>query len=465
MTGAMRRSGGGGQDVRRATDLESLADLPDELEMHRLSPVVDHWPGFLARYCGFRLGRWTRGLGLDERAWSAGLRWRFQRAHDRLSFPDRGIWRLASAVGLALKLHRHHRFDAIFSSGMPFSDHVVGLVLQSLLRRPWLADFRDPWVEYIHWRQWETAWGGRLTRATEAAVVRRASFVIGVNEHMTRRFAVRYGRERPGKFVTIPNGFDPLDFEAAGREKPCSRFRLLYAGSLYGARSPKTVLEGFRRFLDAVPGSRSHARFDFAGRPGPYITELKSFSEGGAVQYLGMLPHAAALRSMASADVNVVILPKVHGGENDTTAKIYECLGSNRAMLAAVPSDGAAAAAVRRFNGVWLCDPEDPDGIAEALKEMYGRWLAGTLRVIRRPASLWPFTREHQTGQLASLLDAAIGKGLKAESRKSKVESRKPKVESRKPKVESRKSKAENRKSKVESRNLKAGGRNLKVGS
>jgi glycosyltransferase involved in cell wall biosynthesis len=257
-----------------------------------------------------------------------------------------------------------------------------------------------------------------LTRAIEAAVIRRSSFVISVNEYMTRRFAQRYGHEPAGKFATIQNGYDPSDFDAAGKEAPSSRFRLLYAGSLYGTRSPSNVLEGFRRFLEAVPGSRTHARFDFAGRPGPFLSELKSFSDDGVVRYLGMLPHAGALRSMASADVNVVILPKAHGGENDTTAKIYECLGSYRALLAAVPSNGAAAAVLRQFSGVWMCDPDDPDEIARAMKEMYSRWLAGTLNVVRRTKRLWPYTRERQTAELASLLDAAVDKRRNGETSK-----------------------------------------------
>ena len=36
---------------------------------------------------------------------------------------------------LAVRLHRRFRFDAIFSSGMPFSDHVIALVVHRLLRR------------------------------------------------------------------------------------------------------------------------------------------------------------------------------------------------------------------------------------------------------------------------------------------------------------------------------------------
>jgi len=406
ITGAMRQQPILVGETRRATDLESLADLPQDVPVHRLSAVVDNWPGPLAEYLARQVGRLLSRRPSDVEHLAATLRWRFQRWHDGLAFPDRGIWRLLPAVRLAVRLHRRHGFDAIFSSGMPFSDHITGLVLHSLLRLPWLVDFRDPWVEYIHWEQWHTEWGARLTRVAEAAVIRRAACVVSVNGHMTRRFAARYGDQPTRKFVTIQNGFDPADFPPEVEPDP-GTFRLLYAGSLYKTRSPAAVLDGFCRFLARHPESRSHARLDFAGRPNQFVEQIASSPAGNAVQYLGMLPHSAAVREMVRSDVNVIILPNLPGGENDTTTKIYECLGSGRAILAAVPLGGAAAEVLRRFDGVRLCDPDDSEGIAAGIADLYEQWRRGRLRVSRSETDLAAFTREHEARQLAACLDSA----------------------------------------------------------
>jgi hypothetical protein len=230
ITGAMRRRPTRSHDARRASDFESLADIPPSTAVHRLSPVVDAWPAFAARYAAARLAAITQFVGCHESYWTAKLRWRFDRIHNALAFPDRGVFRLPQAVALACRLHRARPFDAMLSSGMPFSDHLIALVLQNHLRLPWLADFRDPWVEYIHWKQWRSTPGLKLTRAAERVVVRRASFVISVNDHMTERFGLRYRRVPATKFVTLPNGFDPADFPEHRREQPSSRFHLLYAG-------------------------------------------------------------------------------------------------------------------------------------------------------------------------------------------------------------------------------------------
>lgn len=406
ITGAARKGDLTLHDARRASDFDSLTDVPTQVPVHRLGAALDHWPTYLARTVGRRLAPWTCALGIDELRWCGALKWRFEKLHNECAFPDRGIWRLPSTVRLALRLHRQHRFDAIFSTGMPFSDHVTAMMIQSLIRRPWLADFRDPWVEYIHWQQWQSECGRRLTALAESAVVRRAAFVVSVNDPMTSRFAARYPGVGRGKFVTIANGFDPADFPAKVPQRPTAGFRLLYAGSLYGARTPHTMLAAFRKFLDETPGSRRHASFDFAGRPGPHVDELLQESDAGNVRYLGMLPHCKTLEAMAEADVNVIILPNLPGSANDSTAKLYECLGSHRAILAAVPLDGAAANELSRFDGVRICDPGRVDQISRAIGEYYQSWLSNGLTVRRPDSLLKTVTRRHQTGQLAELLDA-----------------------------------------------------------
>jgi glycosyltransferase involved in cell wall biosynthesis len=385
--------------------MDSLADLPQEIPVHRLPAYVDDWPSYASRWVAGRLERW---FGACESAWRAGLKRRFQRIHDCLSFPDRGIWRFPLAVCTAVDLHRRYRFDAIFSTGMPFSDHVIGLAVQSIIRRPWLADFRDPWVEYAHWHQWRSEAGRRMTRLAEAAVVYRAAYVISVNDHMTERFRHRYAKAPASRFVTIANGYDPADFTPAGSRREHAQFRLLYAGSLYGARSPANLLAAFRRFVTNTPGARGRVRFDFAGRPGPHVELLQDSADQGAVRYLGMLPHRAVLREFADADVNVIILPNLPGGENDTTARIYECLGSGRPVLAAVPAGGAAARTLEGFDGIWTCDPDDVEAQADAIGELYRSWLAGDLKTMRCPEALSHMTRRFQTRQLAACLSAAV---------------------------------------------------------
>lgn len=384
-----------------------------ELNAARCPIVVRSTPGLfenagsLASRFADGLSWATRPAGFDRSWWRVRLGWRFESLVDRFTLPDKGIWRLRSAVALALRLHRRLRFDAIFSSGMPFSDHLAAFAVRRLIGRPWIADFRDPWFEYVHWEQWRSTWGQRATEFLERRVVHCASRVVSVNDFMSRRFRQRYPGQPDRKFVTIENGYDPSDFPSASADRPSgTEFRLLHAGSLYGERRPDGLLNGFQKFLATTADSRRYARLDFLGRVGPNLNQINQFPFAGCVRYLGEVSHSEATRAMTESDVNIVLLPNVIGGAGDTTAKVYECIGSQRPILAVVPPEGAAADVLRRVEGVWLCDPSDAEAIASAIRSMYDRWLTGRLLVTRTADSLASLTRQHQTQRLARELDA-----------------------------------------------------------
>jgi len=313
---------------------------------------------------------------------------------------------MGAAIQRIVELHRRRRFDAIFSSGMPFSDHVIAMAAQAILRVPWIADFRDPWAEYVHGPSPASTLAKRLTAWAEAAVVRRATRVVSVNDAMTARFRERYRGVPTRKFITVENGFDPADFEGADHSAARGEFRLLHAGSFYGQRSPATLVAAFQRFVEQTPGSETRARLLFAGRLGEHATRILSSIQGDSVRLLGILPHQIAARATAEADVNVVILPNVPGGDMDSTAKIYECLGSGRPLLALVPANGAAAKLLAGFDGVWRCNPDDVASTAAAIRDLYRHWLMGTVIQREPTAELTALTRRNQTQRLAETLNA-----------------------------------------------------------
>ena len=378
-------------------------ELPANIHVTRIPAWCDHWPRVISRRIATLI---HRASYIDIRATRAGIEWRLQRFFNGLSFPDRNIWRIGAAVNRIVRLHQLHRFDAIFSSGMPFSDHIVALVAQSILRIPWIADFRDPWAEYIHAPTASGVLQRHMTSWAEAAVVHRAARVVSVNDAMTARFRERYRGIRPDRFVTVENGFDPADFAGADSSTARSEFRILHAGSFYGKRSPAKLLAAFQRFVERTPGARARATLDFAGRLGEHKGLIQTSAANGGVRAVGLLPHATAAQSIAEADVNVVILPNVKGGGLDSTAKIYECLGSRRPLLALVPSNGAAAQLLRGFEGVWQCDPDDIEGAATAIGDIYRRRLIDNLKPRPNSPALENLTRRSQTRRLAAHLNA-----------------------------------------------------------
>ena len=77
---------------------------------------------------------------------------------------------------------------------------------------------------------------------------------------------------------------------------------------------------------------------------------------------------------------NLLLLPEAAGrGKVVPSGKIFEYLAAERPILAAVPTDGAAAQLVRETGAGVVVAPDDEDGLRAALVGLHARWRAGQL--------------------------------------------------------------------------------------
>ena len=123
--------------------------------------------------------------------------------------------------------------------------------------------------------------------------------------------------------------------------------------------------------------------------PGGAWTSGRRGRPRGAARVREPSPFAAVAGRLGGA-----ASPRPSGGGRGrrgvVTAKIFEYLAAGRPILAAVPSDGEAAAIVRDTNAGTVVEPDDVDAIGAALTEMVERFENGSLDAIH----LSPETRE-----------------------------------------------------------------------
>jgi len=202
-------------------------------------------------------------------------------------------------------------------------------------------------------------------------VARRADAVVAVSESIADE--VR-GFDPAGPVRVIPNGSDFDDF--AGLEyTPGERFRITHTGSFFGQRNPRAFLTALAESgLDDVV-----ARFvgDFRAADREWVQEL---GLGDRLELLDYLPHRRALELQRDSEANLLLLPDAAGrGRVVPSGKIFEYLAAERPILAAVPTDGAAADLVRETGAGVVVAPDDVNGIREALLGLHARWRAGKL--------------------------------------------------------------------------------------
>jgi len=366
-------AGGGGvqRPLKLATHLPTLG-----IETHVLAPDDPKWlhrdeelrpptQAFVhrARYLGPKArlpSEELRGLtGVDLALAQARL------AGRRLLLPDASVTWAPTAIPAAVRIVRNEGIDAIITTSPPLSMNLIGASVKKLTGVPWIADQRDSLVLNAD-RRFERKTVQAKEKALERVVrlvANNADGIVAVSEAIADELR---GFDPSGPVRVIPNGCDFDDF--AGLEyTPGDRFRITHTGSFFGQRNP-------RAFLSALASSGLDdvvARFvgDFRSVDREWVEELDL---GDRLELLDYLPH--------DSEANLLLLPEAAGrGKVVPSGKIFEYLAAERPILAAVPTDGAAAKLVRETGAGIVVGPEDEKGIREALVGLHARWKAGHL--------------------------------------------------------------------------------------
>lgn len=367
-------------DPGYVADASLLAEVPSGIEVHR----VEH-RSVLSRVAAWRSARSRPAAALvlaPAAATSAPHRGRDRllAAYAALMFPDdkRGWARRALALGR--RLAAAQRFDAIVSSAPPMSTHWLASQLAADTGVPWIADYRDLWVDNPGYTA--PAWRQSLDRRSEDAWLARAAGVVAVTPTWQRLFAARLGERCPVAF--IPNGYDEADFAAidAAPRAPGAEFSIVHTGTFYGPRDPGALLDGVSRYLAAAPAGAPALKLRLVGNLGArFDATFAAFAARwpGVLERRGYVAHHEALAAMVSADALLLVV----GGGRDAArraavagilpGKLFEYLRCGRPVLMLGDEQGDAAALVRRHAGGCIADETDPVRIAAALAELVAR--------------------------------------------------------------------------------------------
>ncbi len=332
--------------------------------------------------------------------------------------PDEKIGWRPWAVRAGLKLIKEEGIDVILSSGPPNTAHLIGAALAKKTGKPWVADFRDPWIGNYYTKP-SSPLHGRVHASLERKVVSRASAVISVTPSLTEELAQRYPGRRL-KFRTITNGFDGADFSRATPAPLSRKFWLTYTGSFRGEITPASLLKAVR----ALVAERSIDKRDFGIRfvgaaEASIVEEIRRAGLDDIVEVMGYVTHGESIEYLRQTTVAFLVLGGSEASKKILTGKIFEYLGSGKPILALVPPDGEAARVVNETKAGVVVAPDDISGIKEAVLKLYRDFKEHKLAGGAEAAAVSVYDRKNLTKDLAGLLDGLVG----ADSKKDKVAS------------------------------------------
>jgi glycosyltransferase involved in cell wall biosynthesis len=313
---------------------------------------------------------------------------------DRFLIPDRAVPWLPTALAAASRERLFRNFSAIYTTGAPWTDHMVGLLSVPGTSLPWVADFRDPWT---------LSAGAPIPEATlpihqwlERRVYANADRIIANTRTQQAELEEAFPVAR-GKTTHIPNGWRDQDFPADLPEPDPDRLLLGYAGSLYPGYTARPLLERLERLQEELAPPLT---LRWVGKTKPWDEVATSPIPA---EQLGYLSQGQALRHMAECRAVFFFVPDRPHAEGWVPQKLYVYLRLGRPILA-VGRDGEAMQILRDAKGPGLClHPDDPN---EKLFAWLRRLAAGELDYLGYdPSVVARYDRRQTTASLARLLD------------------------------------------------------------
>ena len=271
---------------------------------------------------------------------------------------------LALAVPRALAI----RADVILAMTDPPVAGIAGALVARLRRRPFVYNIRDMYPDMalgggiVGNRGWVRRWENLHRRA-----LRQAKRVIVLGDDMRERI-LRKGVE-PERVVVIRDG-TLIPETLAERSHPVAQeirsgfpFVAIHAGNLgfYGAWD--TLLQAAKLLEGENIG------LVFVGE-GANRERLQHAALGAAnVRFLPFRPVEEIPLVMAAGDVHIISVRRGLEGVV-VPSKLYSVLAAGRPVLAVAPEESDVVQIVREARCGLAADPDDPAGVASALRTM-----------------------------------------------------------------------------------------------
>ena len=317
--------------------------------------------------------------------------------------PDSHIFWLLFALPRGLWILLTRKIDLLYSTSPPHSSHIATYLLAKLSRKPYVLDFRDPWVSAE-----PASMEGRIKRA----IVRDAETVICVSQGECEELRAEFPDLRAEHFTYITNGYDPSDVPGAGPSPARSpHLTLTHAGTIYPGIAAE-FFDALEQLVAQDPDATRSMRVQLLGEIAPeYSSTVARLEAVGIAKAHGFQPHGATLRMMHASDVLLILLGGCRFPPSEIPSKVFEYLHAGKPILAVAP-EGDLARVVRQSGLGIVVPPQSVDAVAGALRALLADHAAGRLARSPNHPYIRSFERAALTKKLASVLDGVMEASL-----------------------------------------------------
>ncbi|TVR78313.1 MAG: hypothetical protein EA412_09145 [Chitinophagaceae bacterium] len=322
--------------------------------------------------------------------------------------PDARKGFVSYAYKSALKIIEDENIRAILTTGPPHSTHLAGLKLKEKIGLPWLADFRDPWVN-IYYNQFlpRTKSTQKKDLNLQNKVLKQADVTLAVGRTLMNELT-----PEAKKVELVYNGFDEDNFpESLFVENPQDKFLLLYPGNLLPGQDLKVVLNAIQSLIEKNESFKKDFCFDFTGNLDNETRHLfKSFPHRENVKVSDYVPYNEIIKKMVQKSSLLLLLAQDIPQKPPPPGKLFDFIAARTTVLGVGPENSDAREVVLDSGiGKMFLSTEQMQ-IEDFLLANYEKWKENAQQktFLTMTDKMKNYSRENQTKRLVEILNTLV---------------------------------------------------------
>jgi hypothetical protein len=292
-----------------------------------------------------------------------------------LLMAEGSIFYIFKAYRRAAQLVKTENISVVYSSFMPYADHVVAWMLKRKFPHlVWVADFRDLHLEPIYKN---TLWPG-LQRWFERRILSKADIVTSVSDGLCDKL-----KDYHANVMTITKGVT-----LRPERKLYEVFTISYVGGLFREfRDPRPVFNALRKWIEI---DKPRIVFKYVGKDG---AQMRAWARECGIEDIfhdvGFVSREDASIAQDRSHLNLLLTSSSDDHKGVLTGKLFDYMESRRPILCSV-------------NGVY----------DEELESFFDNYKIGTIFYHHQEAQIMTFLSQayrqwSNSGQLIGVSDFA----------------------------------------------------------
>lgn len=256
--------------------------------------------------------------------------------------------------------------DIIYSRSSPFSAALLAKKLKQKLHIPWVMHLSDPWADSPNGKvspndQRDELECFSLADSISLTTQGQADFYRKKYPHWANKMMVSAN--------VMPNPEEIEGFIAANKAAE-DKLNIVFAGALYGQRSPEKLIAGIDWLRTNKPEILEKLRFDFYGNAQPHCLEML-MSASDVIFYHGQVPFKQAMEAQKAADILLNIDTEIENPlcKELLTCKVTDALALKKPLFA-ITSDNSESMRICTEGYGFAAIASKPESIGMCLADL-----------------------------------------------------------------------------------------------